>query len=185
MVDSSWRGQAPHPTLAQRVATMTYPPRRDAYIFFPDFFFEKKIFFKKCSKFSNGAESLPRRRFARATRGSAQTFKILHHQNITALQPSPAPGIEMSPGTWDRFGRRQKRGRQRNRFQILGNQIRMQRNRFPNLGQTGVLKGFYTAKNVVPFSRNRQRIFDSRWSEGCPKRGSGLDVDLAVSPILL
>ena len=61
----------------------------------------------------------------------------------------------------------------------------MQRNRFPNLGHSQVFNEFYTPKNVVPFSRSRQRIFVSKWSKRCPKRGSALDVDLAVSPILL
>ena len=88
-----FRHSAPrHPTLAHPFAKMTSPPRQDAHIFSHFFFVEKKIFFKKCSKFPKGAESLPRRRFARAARGSAQTFNFLHHQNITALQPTPAGG---------------------------------------------------------------------------------------------
>ena len=81
-----FRHSAPrHPTLAHPFAKMTSPPRQDAHIFSHFFFVEKQIFFKKCSKLPKGAESLPRRRFARAARGSAQTFNFLHHQNITAL----------------------------------------------------------------------------------------------------
>ena len=155
----------------------------------PTFFFQ--IFFSKKKYFSKNVRNFPMVRnrcqedVLRAPQEGPRKLSIFYITRISPRCSRLQPGGQVSLGIWTQFGWPQRRCRQRNRFRNLGNPIRMQRNRFPNLGHSRVFNGFYTPKNVVPFSRSRQRIFVSKWSKRCPKRGSALDVDLAVSPILL
>ena len=151
----------------------------------PTFFFQ--IFFLKKKYFSKNVRDFPMVRnrcqedVLRAPQEGQRKLSKFYITRISSRCSRAQAANQVSLGIWDQFGRGQRRYRQRNRFQILGNQIRMQRNRFPNLGQTQVFKGFYTPKNVVPFSRDRQLISVSKWSDRCPKRGSALDVDLALN----